>query len=130
MRNENNLFITQYGEGAGHYSIAYTKQDRGMEAIRTIFPDGKPDEMNFILFSTSGVHGTYNTIEDVEAYLNLSEEDRNREDCELFGGLTYVIIQPRLCALKYGNCEPQNKEDIDFLKSLRYLSRSVVQEIG
>lgn len=38
-------------------------------ALRGMFPDAKADDMNFVLFSTSGVHGTYNTIEEAEKHL-------------------------------------------------------------
>jgi hypothetical protein len=107
-----------YGDG-GHYNIASIKdEDDAMNALRALFPEGgkSVDEMNFVLFSTSGVHGTYGTIEEAE------------EDKEL--SVTMLVVHPRLVTLKYGNVTPDGKEDFDFLKDIRKASWEVVQTIG
>lgn len=88
----------------------------GMAALRQMFPDGKADDLNFCLFSTSGVHGTYCTIEDAEA-----GEVRD---------VTFVVVQPRIVGIRYGNCEPRTPEDFAFLKALRASSREAVATIG
>lgn len=107
-----------------HYSIK-RKADgvEGMESLRHMFPDGKADDMNFVLFSTSGVHGTYNTIEDAESHLELKHD----ESC---GEVTFLVVHPRLVALRYGNCTPQNKDDIEYLKRLRESSMKAIAGIG
>ncbi len=46
-----------------HYSI---QGDLTLADLKGMFPDAKANEMNFVLFSTSGVHGSYATIEQVE----------------------------------------------------------------
>ena len=102
-------------EGA-HYNIFGCNDYMGMEGLRLMFPEGEANALNFVLFSTSGIHGTYVTIEDAEEM----EE----------GSVTFLIIQPRICCLRYGNCEPETKEDFEFLRSLRASSWRVVQEIG
>lgn len=86
-----------------------------MAALREMFPSGKADDLNFVLFSTSGVHGTYRTIEDVE-------DDG--------GDVTFLVVHPRIVGLRYGNCEPRTPEDFDFLKRLRASSYEAVASIG
>jgi hypothetical protein len=99
----------------GHYNHFAVHTETALELLRRIFPTGEANELSFALFSTSGVHGSYSTIEDVE-----------KEG----GELTFVIIQPRLCTLHYGNCEPKNEEDFMFLKKLRKTSWQRVLNIG
>ncbi|MDY6894335.1 MAG: hypothetical protein SVO01_02800 [Thermotogota bacterium] len=103
-----------------HYSIMRLDgTETGMNALRVMFPDAKANELNFVLFSTSGVHGTYQTIEESEAFLN-------GEDPDGFAEITFLIVHPRLVALRYGTCTPTNQADIDFLKRLRKSSRDAV----
>ena len=104
-------------QDGGHYSISRIKRDGySMEALRTMFPDGQANYSNFVLFSTSGIHGSYSTIEEVE--------------CDRSGDVTFLIIRPRLVAMNYGNCIPLTRDDFDFLKSLRASSHSVLKSIG
>ena len=110
----NVLVKTLHGNG-GHYSINQAVDSMGL--LRAVFPDGEANEMNFCLFSTSGVHGTYRTIEEEEA----------NPGC----GVTFVIVHPRLVTMQYGNVEPQTPEDFAFLKKLRQSSKDVVmRDIG
>lgn len=112
------------GSNGAHYSIMRRSDGvEGIDALRGMFPDGEADAMNFVLFSTSGVHGTYNTIEDAESHL----EHEHEESC---GEVTFLIVHPRLVALRYGNCTPQNKDDIEYLKRLRESSMKAIAGIG
>ena len=45
-------------EGSCYYSVLQLAGD-GMEALRQLFPDGEANDLNAVLFSTSGVHGTF-----------------------------------------------------------------------
>jgi len=76
--------------------------------------------MNLCLFSTSGVHGSYMTIEEFEEEMILSSEITNEE--ESTPEITFLIICPRTVTLYYGNCCPKTQEDIEYLKRLRQLS--------
>ncbi len=98
------------------YSVRRCKLHDGMSALRQMFPDGIASELNFVLFSTSGVHGDYGTI----------------EECESEPGccMTFLIVQPRVVCLSYGNCAPDGKDDFDFLKKLRASSWDAVRKIG
>lgn len=101
----------------GHYSKPVpVLEGMGMEALRTMFPDGEADALRFVLFSTSGVHGSYVTIEDSEA-TGLNE-------------VTFVIVQPRVVAMRYGNVVPKSPEDYAYLKKLRQTSWDAVSKIG
>lgn len=108
------------------------EQRNGMSALRQIFPSGKADEMNFCLFSTSGVHGMYTTIEEAEHAYTLRLIGEKDESGEEYGepSVTFLIVHPRICCLRHGNCYPQNTEDFDYLKTLRASSWEAVKEIG
>ncbi len=109
---------------SAHYSVMRKAPGiEGMDALRGMFPDADANDLNFVLFSTSGVHGTYNTIESAERFLK-------GEDEEGFAEVTFVIVHPRLVAMRYGTCNPLNQEDIDYLKRLRESSRKAAAGIG
>jgi hypothetical protein len=109
----------------------------GVEALREFFGSrgGVADELNFLLCSTSGVHGTYTTIEEIEETArkygwgrSFPEEDEPDD----FSGyrLTVLIAQPRICCLRYGSVELRSDEDVAFLKKLRAGSIEAVQKIN
>jgi hypothetical protein len=109
---------------SAHYSVMRKQESiEGMDALRGMFPVAKANEMNFVLFSTSGVHGTYNTIEEAEKFLK-------GENAEGYNEVTFVIVHPRLVAIRYGVCNPTNQDDIDYLKQLRASSHEAVAGIG
>lgn len=92
-----------------------------MAALRLIFPTGEAHPENFILFSTSGTHGTYDTIEDVEAEVKRGGT---------FDGVTFVVIHPRIVAMRYGRAYPETEDDFVFLKKLRETSVKTMTGIG
>ena len=113
-----------FNKSGGHYNIF---SDVSMETLKTVFPKGEANEMNFVLFSTSGVHGTYRTIEDIEERLRGSGFNEYGEP--VCTGLTTLVIQPRLVNMMFGEIEV-TLEDIEFLKKLRDSSKKVIMEIG
>ena len=115
------------------YSVLKKKSDvDGMAALRRMFPEAKADSMNFVLFSTGGVHGSYITIEDAELFLKgeTPEQLLKSDDIEGCGRVTFLIVHPRWVTLRYGECEPKNEVDIDYLKQLRSSSQEAVAGIG
>lgn len=109
---------------SAHYSVMRLAEPKtGMEALRGMFPDAKANELNFVLFSTSGVHGTYNTIEEAEAHLQSPGDDG-------FAEVTFLVLRPRLVALRYGNCHPETPADIAYLKRLRTTSHAALAKVG
>lgn len=97
----------------------YIKPEQGMEVLRKIFPKGEANSMNICLFSTSGVHGTYTTIEEVE----IDSEEHGNE-------VTFLIIKPRAIQMLYGNVIVESQDDINYLKALRESSKRAMAEIG
>lgn len=103
--------------GIGYYNVFHLiNQNMGMEALRQLFPDAQADALNLVMFSTSGVHGSYVTIEECE------------EDPSL--GLTFLVIHPRTVTMRYGNCTPNSPEDFAFLKKLRASSGAAMMSIA
>ena len=101
-----------------HYSVISRRDADGMKVLRDHFGSlrsGGPDECNVVLFSTSGVHGSYRSIEDVR-----------KEG----GELTYLILMPRTVCVVYGNCTPRTEDDFKFLRRLRRKSREILAHIG
>jgi hypothetical protein len=97
----------------------------GMEALRTMFPDAQACPITFVLFSTSGVHGHYGTIEAAEQQLIAPKPDQEEEP-----SVTFCVIKPRIVCTQYGNAKPRNADDINFLKELRASSHRALAAIG
>lgn len=121
-------------DGAHYNTFHVAKGANAMKALRDWFgEDAKADEMNFVLFSTSGVHGSYSTIEDCENAMN-GEGDPDDEpigdDAPYIPEVTFLVVQPRIVCLRYGNCQPKNADDIAWLKKLRASSWKAVRTVG
>jgi hypothetical protein len=90
--------------------------EQGLAALKALFPSSEADELNFVLFSTSGVHGSYRTLE---------------QEQEAPGtGVTFMVIQPRLVLTRYGVVYPKSEEDFGFLKKLRATSQEAMAHVG
>lgn len=118
---------SDHRQQGAHYNTYGCKTDDGMAALREFLPNGA-DAMNFVLFSTSGVHGHYGTIEEAERILSTGLDECGDEASS--PTVTFLIVQPRIVCLRYGNCEPKTPDDIAFLKALRASSMAAVQTIG
>lgn len=140
-RAQSGHWISVHGKDGGHYNTfalgvsMRTNADEyeranGMDALRQFFPNGQANEYNLCLFSTSGVHGMYTTIEEVEADLVKPDEWEDEEGNTKHDHITFLIIQPRIVTLRYGNCFPKTKDDIAFLKRLRETSFAEFVKIG
>jgi hypothetical protein len=118
FRAQRCLYCRREKEGAhyNHYIIT-----GGIHSLKCLFPEGEANEMNFVLFSTSGVHGSYQTIENIEAEIAADEAGPY--------SLTVLIVQPRICCLRYAEINIA-AEDIPYLKQLRASSWLAVQRIG
>lgn len=103
-----------------HYQTIHVKED-GMDFLKQFFPDATANEMNLCLFSTSGIHGNYDTIDEVREWF--IEDDK-------LSPITFLVVQPRICALRYGNCIPKSIEDFEFLEKLRQSSWDACLSIG
>jgi hypothetical protein len=135
-RSENGMkkIIPRDKDGA-HYSVwhldcgPYDRPDAviGMHSLKAMFPDGEADPENFVMFSTSGIHGSYTTLEEIESTIKKYGEDlmpsSNDDWPDGFHGynLTVLVVHPRIVCLKCGNVRVR-KEDIKWLKKLRRTS--------
>lgn len=117
----------------GHYNNFALKHGKEYEYLRLLFPKGEADELNFVLFSTSGIHGTYTSIEEVERGLQKYGDEPEFEDDwpdDYYGNeITVLIVQPRVCSLYHGNITV-TLADMEYLKGLRQSSYDAVQKIG
>jgi len=103
------------------------KKIETISELKEIFPDANAvNDMNFVVFSTSGIHGSYITIEQIEREL-LSVYPIGEED-KVGDTLTVLAIQPRRVALVYGDIQV-SIEDIPYLKELRKRSREIFSAI-
>ncbi len=114
--------ITTARNTAVDYSILKLEQSAdGMACLRQLFPNSQADEMNFVLFSTSGIHGSYTTIEDYA---------ESKDPAILEAGITFLVIHPRVVGMRYGAVKPKTSDDFNFLKRLRASSGLVAIGIG
>ena len=126
---------TPNSDAAAFYAVIESSGGDEMTDLRSLFPDPEKqiNEMNFVLFGTGGVHGSYTSIDEVEEWV-LSEGGANKpwdasDPDSTCPGVTFLIVHPRQVALRYGVAQPRTKKDIDFLKLLKNLSsRVLIQE--
>ena len=137
-RATQDVWQSAHGKDGAHYNIFAVRRDGdtaalGMQGLRAMFPEGEANDLNFVLFSTSGVHGMYTTIEDIEAGLRKygDEPDFGDDAPDDWPGddVTFLIVHPRLVCLRYGNAKV-TLEDIPYLKKLRATSHAAAAKIG
>ena len=117
-----------FGRSGGHYNIFATHNlETALEMLHDTFPDGQCDEFGFVLFSTSGVHGSYVTIEEVAE--RASEVYDPDDDDEPLDEVTFLLVQPRIVSMTYGNVRVR-PEDVEWLQRLRSSSWDAVRKIG
>ncbi len=90
----------------GYYSIY---ESESLDKLKGIFPDGTANTMNWLLCSTSGVHGTYTDLNEIE--------NKIREEGE-GDHLTFLVIKPRVVQIIYGNVFVGNLDDVAWLRSV------------
>jgi len=122
----------------GHYNIFRMEPGiNGIDALKEIFPEGEANDMNFVMFSTSGIHGTHFDLDDIEESLkkygdepdflrNVDKDDTDVPDDYIRNYLTILVIHPRLVQLKYGVIEVI-LEDIPYLRKLAKSSVEVFE---
>lgn len=91
-----------------------------IDDLKKFFPLGEANPFNFVLFSTSGVHGSSLTLENLKDCLTLPKNDDDFED-----HLTVLIIQPRVVSLRYGHIKI-SLADVEYLEKLRESSKKAI----
>lgn len=86
----------------GHYTIG---EIENMAHLRANFGSKTDYELNWLFCGTSGIHGSYRTLDDLE-------------DEDIFpASLTVLIVRPRVCVLLCGLIEV-DKVDIPFIRNV------------
>jgi len=101
-----------------HYSMFVLES---MDDVRSCFPGGKADSLNWMFCSTSGVHGSYNTLERAERQWDIEEEGRHPAR-----HITCVVLQPRIVCVRYGTIMMESKDDIEFIRGI---VKSTLEEV-
>lgn len=107
-------------DGRNYYTVNRIVGD-AMDIVR----DFVPDELNWLFLSTSGVHGSYCTLDDIERWLFGGDSKAVRQELGLGAGepvpleheITVVILKPRVVCTLYGNAVVRTPEDIALLRS-------------
>jgi hypothetical protein len=92
---------------SAHYSIG--SEIKNMDDLRAIFPTGEANGINWCLLSTSGVHGTYEALDDAGRV----EDDGYVLPYEV----TVLVIFPRLVSMRCGHI-PYEEVDAPWLRRL------------
>lgn len=131
---------SNWSKNGAHYNIYSARKDpeASIVALREWFhDDASVNGMNFILFSTSGVHGCYTTIEEIEASMALYPDgppmltgDDDYPDDYTPPEITFLIVQPRIVGMTYGLAKIRNADDVAWVKRMRDLSTKAVAGIG
>ncbi len=92
-----------------------------METVRAIFGDPIDADftLNWCFCSTSGVHGSYCTIDDEESYFADPERFVREENCgeEHTPTMTITVVKPRVVQIGSGSPEV-TPEDLVYLREL------------
>lgn len=138
---ETELYVAQKCHTCGdqkrglHYNQYQIAKNGTVANLRVLFPNGEADDLNFVLFSTSGVHGSYTSIDSIEKSLLAYGEDFTAPEEEQYPDdyclpvLTVLVVHPRVVCLRYGNITV-TLADIPYLKKLRASSWEAVKSIG
>ncbi|WP_413373333.1 hypothetical protein [Paenibacillus taichungensis] len=90
-----------------------------IDDLKSIFPDGQADELNWCMLSTSGVHGTYTKLETIREYFSnpqeFVEEQNGGEDFE--PKVTVLVVKPREISMLHGHIKV-DEHDIEYLNDL------------
>lgn len=125
-----------YGKGGGHYNIFDSKDSvSAIVTLRDWFKDDDSvNEMNFILFSTSGIHGSYRTLEDIAEStakygFDIDGHDEWPDD-RVWPEATFLLVQPRLVSMTFGNARIRDEDDLKWAFRVRELSSREAALIG
>ena len=98
------------GDAGRHYTCNRILGD-AMDILR----DFEPDDINWVFLSTSGVHGSYISLDDIEQRISGEATSEDMQDGE---EVTVLIVLPRMVVTCYGNAIIRTREDIALLRRL------------
>ena len=118
-----------------HYNIYAFNSPEDATALLHQYFDNRPCcELNFVLFSTSGVHGSYLTLDDIAKGVvkHGDAPDFGDDDWpnDYHGDtVTVLLVQPRIVCMRYGNARVR-ASDVGFFKRIQAESWNAVVMIG
>lgn len=96
--------------------IAGETNDERWEHLHKTFPENVANKWNLLMGSTSGIHGSDSTLNNLKdpTYLeeNMILPPNNKDD------FTICIIQPRICRMQYGAIGIRNEDDDAWLRKV------------
>ena len=126
-RRVNRLFETEgrHRKLQGKYEAwplpGKTNDDRWL-CLKACVDNDRPD-LNWLIGSTSGIHGSYTTLDDLENpeseyHQEMKAEGKTfTEIIENLEAFTILIIQPRVCRIIYGTIGIRSQEDFHWLRN-------------
>lgn len=108
-------------EWGSHYTVNSVPGD-GMEFLRNF----QPNDINYVFLSTSGVHGTYCNLDQIELLFVPGKEEEARKALGIYPGeelpkereITFCALLPRMVTTFYGNATVRSMEDVKYLRRL------------
>ena len=95
--------------------LAGNNNDERWIVLKEHFSDHGANTLNMLMGSTSGIHGSGCTLDDLtnaEEYLKENEIPRSHDEA-----FTILIIQPRICRITYGTVGIRSDDDIKWLRN-------------
>lgn len=113
--------IVQRNPEPGTLESYYVNSGLTMELIHTVFDtdeDGKdPDySMNWLILSTSGIHGSYTALDELEIDDGTNEDESLWQDG--IATITAMIFQPRRLSIVYEGELEITRDDIPYLRNI------------
>lgn len=135
---ESKYWSSVHKKQGGHYNT-FNAQENGkhtdvsIDVLKTVWPFGKADELNFCLFGTSGVHGRHGSVDALRRSFNrygLRDWDAiNAEAPDDYDDtITFLIVHPRTVTLRFGNVTIKSESDLAYLETLRDSSIDAVMK--
>lgn len=94
--------------------------DEKWMCLKAFFENDKADHMNMLMGSTSGIHGSYTTLDDLEMPDPETAADNAESGFDMSHpeAFTFVVIQPRVCRLTYGTIGIRSIDDMNWLRNI------------
>lgn len=118
-----------HSKTGGHYNTyALKDESRGVEFLKSYFDDGEGcNDMNMVFLATSGIHGSYITLDDVQEWLEAhpgasfeSWDGGEGGEEESWPTVTFLLVQPRIVGMTYGNAVVRTLEEVAWLRWLAH----------
>jgi len=108
-----------------HHTHYTTQRLESFQDIEEFFPEAEADDLNWFFTGTSGVHGTYTTLEEIEKAWDITDGEQEGYEGR---NVTVLIVKPRMVTCVYGDVTIETKEQLSFLKKLAESTKKIISE--